>query len=700
MQTTQNECGICVISMLASFYGFRKPISYYRERFNIGRDGMSLKNLCYILSDISLEPVIEKITHIDNEIIKKKTPYIICANNHYIVLEKIKNNRCYIYDPARGKIIESLEDINKKFSGYIVSVNKTENFKKSKDDLKDFKYIVQLIKIIRRRLIKAVLISIICNIVLVIVPTIIQEIIDSLIYLDKTVEYGFMFGKILLILTVYFILTRLRNNSLVNLQGDIIDNLSMRTISHLLRVPYSFFDNRGSGDIIFRLNLLQGIEKTLVNTIITLIIGITTIVVVGIYMIIYNIYIIPIMLLISAILIIFVMIENKKLTYKNRKLLTYNQALESLQTEIIMDMFQIKCMNLTDQFNNMYKAKLSEYKDEFIKNQKALSDYSLIIDTVNLFLPIIVITLIVFGNMSNITTIGQLFTIYILIGYFIKYITTSANACTHIHQMKASLFYINDMLDEREVENNGYVISDSFNDLRLIDLGFRYNDRQKLLLNNINLYVNSGEKISIVGSSAAGKTTLVKLMGRLYSPSEGKILLNNYKANDFEDESYSKMIGIVPQIPLVFNKTIYENLTLGNGVISVIDVVEVLKMVNLWEEVKKMPMKLNTTISGQGGNLSGGQIQRLTIARALIKKPKLLILDEATSSLDSKNERIIFKNLKMSGITLIVISHRISTIEDSNRIYVLEDGCISAFGSHDELLKNNEYYSQLNRNCE
>lgn len=128
MQTAQNECGICAISMLASFYSFRKPVSYYRDRFDIGRDGMSLKNLCYVLSDISLEPNIIKINKIEEKYIKKNTPYIICVTNHYVVLEKIKNNKCYIFDSAKGKRIVPIDELNSDFAGYIVSVTKKENF--------------------------------------------------------------------------------------------------------------------------------------------------------------------------------------------------------------------------------------------------------------------------------------------------------------------------------------------------------------------------------------------------------------------------------------------------------------------------------------------------------------------------------------------------------------------------------------------
>ena len=699
MQTTQTECGICAVSMIASYYGYRKPLSFYREKFKIGRDGMSLKALSFVLSDIGLEPKIIKSDKIDQDLLKNVVPCIICINNHYLVLEKIKKRKCYLCDPAKGKQIRSVFELNKEFAGYIVTVKKTEKFKKTNDELKDFRYIELFFKKISAGLAISILLCILCNVVMIFIPLLLQGLIDSLVYVGKEADFSHIALKLITILLVYCVITRLRNNRLVELQGDIINNVSTGVIAHMLRIPYSFFDNRTSAELIYRLKIMDGMSRTLTNVVITLAIGITTISVVGIYIAVTSPVLISILLVITLLIVLFVVLKNRELIDKNTKLVTLSQGLESMQSEMIMNMFQIKCMKLEHHFEKIYDKKLEEYKSDYILNQKFFSNYSLRINVVEIFAPFVVVVLLVIFKGGDSVSIGYLFGLYTLITYYVKYVTTSAMACTQLYQTKASVFYINDILDEKEEneENEQHVESEEFRELKLQDVEFRYNDRQKNILQNINISVKKGEKIAIVGLSGAGKTTLVKLIGRLYQPVHGRIEINGYSIGTCLNEKKESLIGIVPQMPVVFNKTIYENLTMGHAEYSIEDVMNVLKMVNLWNEIEEMPMRLNTMLSGQGGNLSGGQIQRLILARELIKKPKLLILDEATSSLDAVNEEIIFNSLRDANITMIVISHRLSTIMDSDRIYVLSDGTITEEGTHRDLLEKKGFYYELNK---
>lgn len=267
-----------------------------------------------------------------------------------------------------------------------------------------------------------------------------------------------------------------------------------------------------------------------------------------------------------------------------------------------------------------------------------------------------------------------------------------------ILMIKPSLLYLNDIYDEEKLIIDGEEIITEFEELKVSDLSFKYNDNGQDVLHNINLEVKRGQKVSIVGVSGSGKSTLIKLLSGLYMYYSGDVIINGKNIKDITEEFFNKKISIVAQKSTVFNKTIKDNITLGDENISDKGIWDALMMVNLSSTVSELPMGLNTVVNNNGENFSGGQGQRLALARAIVKKPSLLILDEATSYLDALNEKIVFNNLKKSSITILVISHRLSTIIDSDVIYVMDNGLIIEEGSHDELLYNNKLYTKLYRN--
>lgn len=209
--------------------------------------------------------------------------------------------------------------------------------------------------------------------------------------------------------------------------------------------------------------------------------------------------------------------------------------------------------------------------------------------------------------------------------------------------------------------------------------------------------IREGQKIAIVGSSGSGKSTLSKLIMGLYDPTEGQICFDSIPLEKLDRKQLYKQMGIVPQDITLFNSSILKNITLNNKNISIEKVRKVAKAAQIDKEIESMPMKYNTPISEMGMNLSGGQRQRIVLARALLNDPKILILDEATSSLDLVNESLISKYLSEMGCTRVVIAHRLSTIIDSDFIIVLDKGEVVEVGKHEELIALEGVYSNLYR---
>ena len=228
--------------------------------------------------------------------------------------------------------------------------------------------------------------------------------------------------------------------------------------------------------------------------------------------------------------------------------------------------------------------------------------------------------------------------------------------------MKNYILRINDILYEKQDTQEDSKIITTFENLNVNELSFSYSKNSNNLLNNINLSIKKGQKIAIVGGSGEGKSTLVKLLLGLYRGTSGTITYNGINIEKLDQNNLKKIVGIMPQDAKLFNGSIKYNITLGDERITDETVKTALKKANIYNDVMKMPLKENTILSAGGGNLSGGQRQRIALARILVSNPQLLILDEATSSLDGINEKEIMNVLKECDCTQIIVSHRFSTI--------------------------------------
>ena len=694
LQSNQNECGLCAIAALASVYGFIQPIEFYRKKFFIGRDGLTLASLKEILKSIYFIPTVEKTGSLQVEDLKKKAPCILFLKHHYVMFEKIHKEMCYIIDPAIGKQKITLEELNHKFGGYVITVKKETGFKQYRTKESDFRYIKKMFQELAIVLSGVSLISIISNIITVIIPVLLQKIVDTLLYSSEMNAINHrIYLCLVLMLIVYIAIIEAQNRSLVYLQCRIMSKLSYGVSQHLLKIKYAFFDSKNSADILFRLNLLKNVEQTLSTMILSLIMGLSTVFVIFTYFCFYDTRIALILGITSIGIGLYVYVINEKLSKVNEKYILKSRKFEGTQTEIILNSFQIKSMGIEQYFSKKIDSDFTNYKKAYKRNQNVVMRFNANINTLEIFFPIVLIAAYVCTGM-RIKSLGELLVIYILISFFVKHEAITINSLIQLARLKPSLFFINDILDEHEIELGGNETIEKFEKLEVKNLDFKYNDNQELILKDINLTVKRGQKVAIVGISGEGKTTLIKILCRLYDAIYGDIQINGKDISEIIHKSYFDIFNIVSQQAVIFNATIRENILLGLPDITDDRILNILQTVNFYDDVKNMPMGLDTVISNQNNNLSGGQIQKIAIARCLIRNPQILILDEATSSLDIQNEMEIHRNLKKLGITLLVISHRLSTIVDSDMIYYMRNGRIQESGTQEELmLAQRGYYS-------
>jgi subfamily B ATP-binding cassette protein MsbA len=266
-----------------------------------------------------------------------------------------------------------------------------------------------------------------------------------------------------------------------------------------------------------------------------------------------------------------------------------------------------------------------------------------------------------------------------------------------LQESRASLERIDTLLNAEHEKQGHSKIHGFKNSIRFENVSFTFPGNSSPVLKDINLEIRQGEMIAVVGRSGVGKSTLVDLIPKFHVPSSGTLSVDGININDIELHSLREQIGIVSQDIILFNDTVRENIAFGKRNVSEEDIIEAAKMAYADEFIRELSEKYNTIIGERGLKLSGGQRQRIAIARAILKNPPILILDEATSSLDSVSESIVQKalDLLMKGRTTIVIAHRLSTIRNADRILIIEKGRIADIGNHEELIEKNTTYREL-----
>lgn len=696
------DCGAACLASIGNHYKVNLPIARIRQYANTDKRGTNVLGIIEAAEKMGFtaKGVKGGLDSVD-KIPLPAIAHIITKEqlHHYVVIYKVEKSRITVMDPGFGKMgVYAFEDFQKVWSGVLILFAPNDDFKIGNEKTSAIRRLWNLIQPHKIILIQALVGAIVFTVLGLAMSIYIQKITDYVLVDGNRNLLNLLSVSMIAIIIIQAYIGS-KKSIFVMKTGQLIDaKLILGYYKHLLHLPQRFFDTMQIGEITSRIGDAVKIRSFINEVAIEMIVNIFIVFFSFALMFTYYWKLALIILLVIPFYVAIYFVLNKFNKRVERKIMENSAELQTQLVESISHVRTVKEFGI-EEFSNL-KTENKFVKLLFTTYKSGLN--SVFANTSTQFLSsVFTITLIWIGSgyvIDRNITPGELFSFYALIGYFTSPVAsligmnkTAQNALIAADR----LFEIMD-LEREETENKVELQKDNLSDIKFEKVSFRYGSRVEVF-KNFNAIFKKNETTAIVGESGSGKTTLISLLQNLYPINEGKIYIGDYDTQFVHYRSLRQLVGVIPQQLNLFSGNIIENIALGDSFPNIQRILDLSKEVGITEFVEKLPNGFETQIGENGAMLSGGQKQRIAIARALYKNPEILLMDEATSSLDTSSEKIVkevIDNFKAQGKTIIVIAHRLSTIANADTILVMKDGAIVESGNHSTLLEHkSEYYN-------
>jgi ATP-binding cassette, subfamily C, bacteriocin exporter len=698
------DCGATCLASVAAHFHFQLPVSRIRQYAGTDKRGTNVLGLIEAAEQMGFQAkgakgLIDSLTKIPLPAIA----HLVLKNglHHYVVVYKVTANRIKYMDPTDGHIHKrAIEDFKADWSGVIVILLPDANFVKGSEKISNVKRFWQLLSPHKSMLFQALIGAVVYTILGLSISIYLQKVVDFVLVDGNVRLLNLMSIGMIVILVFQIIINYFK--SLIGLRtGQMIDvRLILGYYKHLLQLPQRFFDTMRVGEIISRVNDAVKIRLFINDIALNLVVnGLIVSFSIGI-MFLYYWKLALIILCIVPIYLIVYWISNS-INRKWQRILMENSAeLETQLVESINGAGTIKRFGLEDYANLQVENRFVELLKSIYKSSLKGLHLNNVSDFFTRLFTIIILWAGGYFVIQRELSPGELLSFYALIGYFTGPAASLIGANKSMQDALIAadrLFEIIDLEIERSNENKVLLTPEMTGDIQFNDVCFRYGTRTRVF-EGLNLFVRKNLTTAVVGESGSGKSTLLSLIQNIYPLNEGNITIGGIDIKHISNNSLRKAIGVVPQQIDLFAGTIIENIAIGDYEPDVQRVLSLSTLLGINEFIEKLPNNYYAIVNEQGANLSGGQKQRIAIARALYRNPEILIMDEATSSLDPVSEQKVqdaLKWFKHQGKTIIIIAHRLSTIKNCDEILVLKNGQLIEQGSHDALISDCAHYASL-----
>ncbi len=698
------DCGAACLATISKQYGLKIPITKIREVAGTDKMGTNAYGLIKAAQKLGFTARGVKGTQENffSEFPLPAIAHVVVDGSllHYVVLHKIDRKQILVADPGKGLVRYTPEEFFKMWTGILILMVPGAQFEKGDETRGIFSRFFGLLRPQRKLVFNIFLASLVYTVLGILGSFYFKFLMDDIL--------PYNLGKSLLVISIgvvalnlfKIILNAFRAHLLLYLSQKLDISLILGYYRHVLELPMSFFGTRKVGEIISRFMDASKVREAISGATLTIMIDTLMAVAAGVMLYLQSPVLFGITVVMVVMYAIIVFAFNKPIRDINREQMEDNSQLTSYLVESLNGIETVKAFNAEGEVNintekKFVKLLRSVFKGGWIGNfQASLTGFIASVGG------IIILWAGAYNVLEGEMSVGQLLTFNALLVYFLEPLQNLINLQPMMQTAIVASDRLGEILDlelEKREDEDGKVSPSSLKGaIEFKNVDFRYGTRQ-LVLKNISFNIVQGEKIALVGESGSGKTTLVKLIMNFYPWEKGDILINGYNIKDINIESLRDRIAYISQDIFLFSGTIKDNLCLGTENVSMEEIIEAAKMAKAHDFINDLPLRYNTMLEENGANLSGGQKQRLAITRAILRKPDILIMDEATSNLDSITEKAIEKTINefTNGITTFIIAHRLSTIMRCDKIYVMDKGEFSENGNHDYLMNKKGIYYNL-----
>lgn len=708
MQLEALECGAACLTMVMAYYGKWVPLEQVRKDCGVSRDGSNARNIMLAAREYGLTASAFKAE--PSALREHGTfPCIIHWEfNHFIVLDGFRRGKVYLNDPARGKVVITEEEFDRCFTGVFILFEPGEDFRPSGARKSTLDFARKRLKGAGSAFAFMMLLSLIGAVLQLIEPATMRVFMDRLLP-GRNPDWVVPFLVAMSVLAIIqLILAWIKAVYMLRLQGKMAVIGNMTYMWKILRLPIEFFSQRMSGDILQRQGTNASIAGTLINTFAPLLLDTGMMFVYLVLMIRQS----PILTLVGVSCMALNMMNSFLLSNKRVNITRVQQRDSGKLTGTTMNGIRmietIKASGSENGFFRRWSGLQASVNEQTVQFERLTILFTLLGSSLSEGANIVIMILGVFLTMQGKFTVGMILAFQYFLNTFMAPAASLMSAGQMLQEMRTNMERVEDVMEypdspvmERQTaadhagtqgETDYAKLSGA---IEMKDVTFGYAKLKPPLIEHFNMHVKPGSRIAFVGESGCGKSTLAKLISGLYEPWSGEILFDGKPIREIDRNVFTGSLAVVDQDIVLFEDTIGENIRMWDHTIEDYEVILAARDAQIHEDIMQREGGYESRLTEGGSDMSGGQRQRLELARVLAQDPTIIILDEATSALDAQTEYNAIRAITDRGITCIVVAHRLSTIRDSDEIIVLDHGKVAERGTHEELYARGGLYTSL-----